>query len=42
MSRRSAAWIVTGLAVLALVNLLSGSVPLQPPQTPTYVRNQRR
>jgi hypothetical protein len=36
------AWIVTAFAVLALVNLLSGSVPLKPPQTPTYVRNHRR
>jgi len=36
------AWIVTAFAVLALVNLLSGSVPLERPQTPTFVRDQRR
>ena len=35
------AWIVTAFAVLALVNLLRGSVPLELPQTPTYVRDHR-
>jgi hypothetical protein len=36
------AWIVTAFAVMALVNLLSGSVPLERPRTPDYVRDHRR
>jgi len=36
------AWIVTAFAVMALVNLLSGSVPIGLPHTPDYVRDHRK
>jgi hypothetical protein len=36
------AWIVTAFAVMALVNLLSGSIPIGRPSTPDYVRDHRR
>jgi hypothetical protein len=36
------AWILAAFAVMALVNLLSGSVPLARPDTPDYVRDHRR